>query len=146
MRHGYAQRGKKTPEYRAWTHMRGRCFTPTDTRYADYGGRGITVCERWNSFENFLEDMGLKPSPKHSLDRIDNDGNYTPENCRWATQTEQNYNRRLFKNNRSGVKGVFLTAKGWRARVYKAGQDIHLGYYKTLEEAAKVQQLAERTS
>lgn len=84
-----------TPEYRAWLQMRNRCYRPNHTGYKYWGGRGIVVCTRWkDSFEAFFADMGLKPSPKHSLDRINNDGNYEPNNCRWATPAEQVANRR----------------------------------------------------
>ena len=85
-----------TPEYRAWAHMKERCNNPSEKRYADYGGRGISVCSRWeNSFEAFLEDMGGRPSKKHSLDRYpDKNGDYTPSNCRWATIREQQSNIR----------------------------------------------------
>lgn len=89
---------KKTPEYRAWYSMKTRCYNSNIKRYADYGGRGIRVCERWlSSYENFLEDMGRKPSSQHSLDRIDNNLNYEPSNCRWATHSEQNNNKRQYK-------------------------------------------------
>ena len=90
----------ETVEYRAWLSMRRRCNNSNYENYSYYGGRGIRVCDRWlNSFENFYEDMGEKPWPKklYSLDRINNDGNYEPSNCRWATWKQQNRNRRYSK-------------------------------------------------
>jgi len=83
-----------TPEYRTWRHMKDRCYNKNNSKYPRYGGRGITVCERWkDSYLNFIEDMGRKPSPDHSIDRINNDGNYEPENCRWATTQQQGTNK-----------------------------------------------------
>lgn len=88
----------KTPEYVAWDNMKQRCLNQNRDQYEDYGGRGIEVCARWlHSFENFLADIGRRPSPKHTLDRYpDNDGNYEPGNVRWATRSEQSRNRRRF--------------------------------------------------
>lgn len=85
-----------SPEYRAWTSAKVRCYDKNNPQWEHYGGRGITVCDRWRtSFKAFIEDMGLKPSAEYSLDRINNSGNYEPGNCRWATRSEQGFNRRL---------------------------------------------------
>lgn len=99
-RRTHGHRGpKRTSEYRAWDAMINRCYRKTAVRYERWGGRGIAVCERWrHSFENFIADMGLKPSPSHSLDRYPNrDGNYEPGNCRWATNSQQVRNSSWFR-------------------------------------------------
>lgn len=93
LRHGGAV-GRMTPEYRTWQGMLCRCYTKSNSGYYKYGGKGIKVCARWrHTFVNFLKDMGKKPSPQHSIDRIDGARGYAPSNCRWATSSEQARNR-----------------------------------------------------
>lgn len=110
-RHGCRRPGKTTPEYQTWCVMLARCKNPQNPRYADYGGRGIKVCDRWAQFENFLADMVQKPSPKHSIERIDNDGDYCPENCKWATTEEQANNKRC--NRTITMLGETKTMAQW---------------------------------
>ncbi len=100
--HGKTTHGMSTSrEYAAWTQAKQRCYNETHRKYPDWGGRGIRMCERWlNSFENFFRDMGPRPSSRHSLDRKENDGNYEPDNCRWATRAQQLANRRPYKVRR----------------------------------------------
>ena len=93
--HGHASHIAKAPEYNAWLNMKSRCYNPLNDRFERYGGRGITVCDRWrDDYEAFFADMGRKPSPQHSIDRIDNNGNYELSNCRWALSKVQARNNR----------------------------------------------------
>ena len=101
-------------EYKSWQGSKNRCLNINHRQYPDYGARGITVCDRWLNFKNFLADMGLKPSPKHSLDRIDNDGDYCPENCRWATPKEQANNKR--NNQIIKIEGKTLNIIQWEEK------------------------------
>lgn len=95
-KHGHARLHKpETKEYKCWKNMKSRCLNPGAVGYKNYGGRGIKICDRWlNSYENFFEDVGFAPTDKHSIDRIETNGNYEPGNCRWATKKEQINNQR----------------------------------------------------
>jgi hypothetical protein len=110
-RHGHvagADGGHGSLTYRTWQSIRNRCLTPSSTGFPRYGGRGITICDRWNVFENFLADMGERPTPSHSIDRLDNAKGYSRENCRWATRDQQ-------ARNRSSTKLTAETAAAIRA-------------------------------
>lgn len=109
--HGDARKGKVSKEYTTWQSMLQRCYCTTNERYQDWGGRGIKVCDRWHEFANFLADMGRRPTPKHSLNRIDNDKDYCPDNCEWTTNIVQSRNRRsnVFLTHNAITK----TAKEW---------------------------------
>lgn len=118
----YRHGGTGTPEHVSWLGMRDRCTRENCVNYKDYGGRGISVCERWyNSFELFLEDMGPKPSKEHSLDRIENNGNYELGNCRWATPVEQ-------ANNTSQNK--FVSCRGETKTLAQWCREVGLEYSK----------------
>lgn len=114
-KHGNARTSGLTPEYRTWNNIRQRCSNQNNTDYHLYGGRGIRVCAEWeSSFEAFLGDMGPKPSPAHSIDRIDVNGDYCPSNCRWATVSEQANNKR--NSRRFEAFGESLTSAEWGER------------------------------
>jgi hypothetical protein len=102
----------RSPEYTVWMNMKKRCLDSGYRRFPDYGGRGITICGRWlESFQNFIDDMGTRPSAKHSIERKDNDGNYEPTNCVWATRSEQDSNKRT--SRLIAFRGETLTVKEW---------------------------------
>lgn len=131
--------------YHVWANMKKRCLNSKHKDFPAYGGRGITVCEKWmKSFNNFLLDMGEAP-PNTSLDRINVDGGYTPENCRWASFTEQSFNQRMKGNNTSGRTGVHLRKKSnkWLARISIKGKSIDLGLHESFEDAVAARQKAE---
>lgn len=115
-KHGLLAHKKYTYEYGVWVGMRRRCRNPKDKSYNNYGGRGIIICPQWSSFKIFLDDMGIAPSKNYSLDRINNNGNYEPNNCRWATQLQQALNRRsnviIQHNGESKVLKEWLTYFG----------------------------------
>ena len=100
-KHGHTGAGARTPTYRSWNSMRDRCNNPNATSYHRYGGRGIAICSEWAEFPAFLRDMGERPGLNFWLDRIDNDGHYEPENCRWATVAQQTASGRRAYNSAS---------------------------------------------
>lgn len=147
--HGHNKPGERTATYRSYDNMRSRCYNEKATGYCEYGGRGIEVCNRWmekspRGFLNFLEDMGDKPE-NSLLDRINVNGNYCKENCRWATGSEQMYNQRKRKTNTSGRTGVsFYTKRGkWSAEICVNYVNIKLGLFSVFEDAVKAREEAE---
>lgn len=103
--------GTKTDEYKVWNGVKQRCYNPNNVAYSNYGGRGIKICERWKSFEYFYTDMGQRPTPKHQLDRIDNNKGYEPGNCRWVTAKVNANNRR--DNRYVTIYGQTKSLKQW---------------------------------
>jgi hypothetical protein len=133
LKHGQAMRLGKTAEYTVWRNIHART---SDIENPNYGGRGITVCKRWTSFSSFLADMGSKPTPQHTIERIDNDGNYEPSNCRWATRKEQARNKR--RNIRVTRNGETRVISEWAELIgvscftlynrHRQGRDIFSSY------------------
>lgn len=130
-------------EYNAWVSMRQRCTNPNCNSYRLYGGRGIKICKEWGTFDGFMKDMGKKPSPRHSLDRIDVNGDYEPSNCRWATQLQQVPNRRDMPNP-NGFRGIRKKHHTYQARITVSYKEIYLGNFKTLGEAVEARKEAEK--
>lgn len=136
-RHGMTN----TPTHNSWLNMIKRCSYTGDINYSNYGGRGIKVCDRWlgvNGFINFFEDLGERPEGM-TLDRIDSDGNYEPNNCRWATPTAQIFNRR--RNHVPGIERI--SKNSWRATIGLNYKKIRLGYFPTKQKAIEARQEAE---
>lgn len=147
LRHGYSG---KIDEYRIWICMINRCYNKNDISYLWYGGAGVTICDKWrNDFTLFLEDMGMRPSKNHSIDRIDGSVGYSPENCRWASRSLQSYNQRISSRNKSGIKGVrwregVSGKKGrWVANINKDRKRYNIGSFENLEDAIIARKEAE---
>ncbi len=119
-----------TRGWRAWCNMRSRCQNPKNNRYPWYGGKGIKVCERWGKFENFISDMGRPPTDLHTIDRIDNEHDYCPENCRWATAEEQRRNRtdNHLLTYQGKTQPTFVWAKELNMSYQALKQRIHYGW------------------
>lgn len=132
--HGY--RVREHPNYNTWSNMKRRCNDITNQAYKNYGGRGIKVCERWmESFENFANDMGVKPEG-YSIDRIDNDKGYYLENCKWSNYQEQAINKRIYKTNSIGYPGIKLKKNGSYTAIYNIeNKRYNLGSFLTIKDA-----------
>lgn len=135
----------KSKEYKIWNSMIARCTNTNMKNYSDYGGRGIFVCERWMDFNNFISDMGTRPTDNHTIERKDNDKGYNPENCVWATRDIQYRNRRVYKTSISGHRGIqwHKENKNWVSRITVNKKTIHLGSFENLEDAIEARKKAE---
>jgi len=131
------------PEFLVWSNMKKRCAEP---RYAKWYSH-VSVCDRWlNSYDDFVADVGRKPSDKHSLDRIDPKGNYEPSNVRWATRVMQARNTKIFETSSTKIKGVTWSKdkRKWRASIYVNNVQKHLGYFDDIKLAAEARAAGER--
>lgn len=136
----------ETPEYNIYMLMKARCNKPNDRQWKNYGGRGIKICKRWNSFEQFFKDMGERPGKGYSIERLNNNKGYCKANCVWATTKQQARNKRGRSGCSSKVKGVGLhKASGrWRARINADGKEVFLGSFKEEEGAISARKKANR--
>ena len=134
--HGNSKRGNRSAEYWTWARVKARCLNKKSSYYQNYGGRGISVCDRWLRFENFLENMGVKPSPECQIDRIDVNGNYEPSNCRWVTPQQNSQNRGVSSRSLLGYKGVSRSNSKFRALITLSKKSIYLGCFETILQAA----------
>lgn len=132
-----------SPEYAVWACMIQRCSNPNDAAYPNYGGRGIEVCDRWKTFAHFIDNMGVRPTSKHTLERIDNDKGYSPQNCTWASRTAQSRNQRTRKDNSTGVRGVAVRGDKYIAYISAGGSRKFLGTFAILADASTARLKAE---
>lgn len=136
-------------EYGTWQNMKRRCYDKKNKDYHNYGAKGVKVCEKWkDSFINFLKDVGYRPSLEYSIDRIDSNGDYEPNNVRWADKTTQIRNRKGWKNklNQGNFRGISWRkdSNKWSVRIGINYKNINLGNFSTKEEAIKIRLLAEK--
>lgn len=133
-----------TPTYKSWNNMMMRCTNPNRINYAEYGGSGVVVTERWYKFENFLEDMGVRPD-NMTLNRISGAKIYSKETCEWATYSEQSFDQRKRITNTSGKTGVTFQSKTdkWKVEITKGGVVYFIGYFKEFEAACSARREAE---
>lgn len=122
--------------YKTWEMMRARCNNPNAHQYYDYGGRGITVCSRWDDFLTFVKDMGLRPSHTHQLDRVDNNKGYCPDNCKWSTPSDNSMNKRVYGAIK--FRGVCKDGAKFKAQIKVKGRVKNLGRFSSAVDAAKV--------
>ena len=133
-----------TPEYQAYQGMMDRCYNINSKEYDCYGGRGINVCDRWRgNFPAFFQDMGKRPYNSYSSDRINVNGNYEPQNCRWTDIYTQAQNRTLRRDNNTGITGVSKVGNRYRVKITAFGKVHHIGYFPTIEEAKLARKKAE---
>lgn len=134
-----------TGTYEAWEHIKQRCSNHKDKGFHNYGGRGIKVCNRWLKFENFYEDMGNRPEGL-TIERKNNELGYYKENCKWATYTEQARNKRIKKNNKTGVTGIHWNKKTQKycVQIRANNKTMHVGLFTNIEEAINARKQAEQ--
>ena len=143
LKRGYSIKYRRI--YKIWQGIRQRCNNPNDKDYEDYGGRGIRVCEEWDKSSEAFVRWALENGydDNLSIDRIDTNSGYSPENCRWATWTQQARNKRIEKINSTGVAGVSMDRGKYRAIIYVNNKKVDLGRHDTLEEAAEARRQGE---